>query len=161
MAGGAVTPEFVKSVLDKLRSIGQETGIFAGVDGHEPKSAPVLGQGGIHLALFSGIVTPSGEQSGLNSASIRWQIEGRVYRNAMSEPADDIDPETLGAASTYLTALMGQFTLGGLIRCVDIYGMAGDPLKATPGYIEQDKVVYRAIELEIPLLLNDVYNLAP
>jgi len=140
-------------VMGKLISLGMETGLFTNVNGHEPKSAPQLGDA-VTLALMAGPVTTIAS-SGLKSASMRWQIDGRIFFNAFSEPADDIDPAIINATMTYFQALVGNFTLGGLVRCVDIYGMDGDKLNAQPGYMEQDKKVFRTMDLMIPLLLND------
>lgn len=149
-----------KAIMNKLQSLGQSTGLFDAVLTHEPKSAPNL-DAPPTLALFTGPITPSGEQSGLNAATLRWQVNGRIYRNGFSEPADDLDPDLVDAASLFLAALAGSFTLGGLIRCIDLFGMAGEPLKAEAGYLEADKKIFRCMELEIPLLVNDVWELAP
>lgn len=146
-------------IISKLTSLGQATGLFASVEGHQPNSAPALGDS-LTLGIWAGPITPI-ESSGLNSASIRWEIQGRIYLSAWGEPQDDIDPRITSAAVDLLAVIAGAFTLGGLVRCVDIYGMAGDALAATPGYIEQDKKIYRAMDLRIPLLLNDVWELTP
>lgn len=147
-----------KAILDALASAGQRTGLFDSVLTHEPKSAPQLSAP--VLALFAGVITPV-QSSGLNSASIRWQVNGRVYMNGFAEPADQIDPEVVTATSLYVASLAGAYSLGGLIRCIDFFGMDGEPLKAESGYLEMDKRIYRCMELEIPLLINDVWELAP
>jgi hypothetical protein len=148
-----------KGIFEAMQSMGQETGLFNTVLTHEPKSPPVL-DGRPTLALFAGMVTPI-QSSGLNSVCLRWQVNGRVYMNGFSEPADAIDPEVVSATSLYIAALAGGFTLGGLIRCIDFYGSDGEPLKAESGYLEMDKKIYRCMELEIPLLINDVWELVP
>lgn len=148
------------AIMNKLMSIGQGLGIFDDVLGHEPLSAPGMGEQVI-LCVFAGPMLPVGGQSGLASATMRWQINGRVYVNAMTKPENDMDPRIVESTSLYLEALCAQFTLGGLVRCVDVFGMSGEPLKAESGYITQDKAVYRAMELEIPLIINDVFTLAP
>ena len=146
-----------KAIMQALITMGLETGLFDSVNGHEPKSAPALGNA-CTLALFSGPVTTI-NSSGLASASMRWQIDGRIFLSAFTEPADDIDPAIVNATLVYLRKLAGAFTLGGLVRCVDMFGMDGDKLNATAGYMEQDKKVYRVMDLMIPLLLNDELDL--
>ena len=146
-------------IMDAMTSAASKLGIFDAVLAHEPKSAPNLG-GPPTIALFSGPLTPI-QSSGLNSASVRWQINGRIYRDGFSEPADSVDPELVAAASDYIRSLAAGFTLGGLIRCIDFYGMDGEPLKAESGYLEMDKKIYRCMELEIPLLINDEWELIP
>lgn len=148
-----------KAIMSYLISKGLATGLFANVNGHEPQSAPSI-QGDMTLALIAGPLTTI-ESSGLNSASMRWEITGRIFTSANSKPADDIDPNVVTAAQTYLASLAAAFTLGGLVRCIDIWGMDGDKLSATPGYLEQDKMVFRTMDLMIPLLLNDVMELTP
>lgn len=159
MDGRDVTVD-AKAIMEELRSLGQSTGLFDAVLIHEPKSAPVVSAGVLTLALFSGPMTPI-TSSGLNSVSLRWQVNGRVYRSGLGEPADDIDPEVVNATSLYLAALAGSFTLGGRVRCIDMYGSDGEPLKAESGYLEQDQKIFRCMELEIPLLINDVWELVP
>lgn len=148
-----------KLILEKMASLGQETGLFGNVLMHEPKSAPAIAES-VTLALIAGPLTPI-ESSGLNSASLRWEVTGRIFKSALTEPADEIDPALVTTAQTYYAALCGAFTLGGLVRCIDIWGMDGDKLAATPGYMEQDKFVFRTMDLVIPLLLNDVLELTP
>jgi len=146
------------AILNAMASAGQVTGLFSGVLMHEPKSAPT--GAAPTLALWAGPLTTI-QSSGLNSASLRLQINARIYQNGFAEPADNIDPEVVNAASEYLRSLAGQFTLGGLIRCIDFFGMDGEPVKADSGYLEMDKRIYRCMELEIPLLINDVWELTP
>lgn len=151
--------ELTTAIMQKMQSAAQQTGLFDSVFLHEPKSAPAL-HARPTLALFSGPITTI-ESSGLNSVSLRWQVNGRIYRDGIGEPADEIDPEVVSAASLFIAALAGQFTLGGLVRCIDFYGMGGEPLKAESGYLQIDRSIYRSMELEIPLLINDVWELVP
>jgi hypothetical protein len=145
-----------RGIFNALISHAQGTGVFTNVNGHEPKSAPSLADQ-VNLALFGGPIVPV-QSSGLNSVSVRWQIDGRVFMNAFSEPADDIDPEIAIATATYFAALVGDFTLGGLVRHIDVFGSDGEPMEATPGYMEQDKKVFRVMDLRIPLIINDLWE---
>lgn len=149
-----------KTIMDALVSYGQRCGMFTTVLGHEPKSAPVVDREAVTLALFAGPLEPA-VSSGLTSASIRWEIAGRIYLSAFTEPADDIDPLVTDATVAYLAMLCANYSLGGLIRCVDIFGSDGDKLLATPGYVEQDKKVFRSMDLRIPLIINDVMPEVP
>lgn len=143
-----------KAIFDALTGLGSSTGVFSSVNGVEPTSAPVSGDA-VHLALWSGAIRPA-QSSGLNSASIRWEIQGRIYTNGFKETADD---SAIGiAAVAFLAAISNSYTLGGLVRQVDIFGQEGDGLEATPGYLEQDKKVYRVMDLRIPLIINDVLD---
>lgn len=143
-----------KAIMEKLISYGQRCGMFTTVLGHEPKSAPVVDREAVTLALFSGPIGHA--RSGLASTSLRWEIQGRIYLSAFTEPADDIDPMVTDATVAYMAMLCANYSLGGLIANVDIRGSDGDPLDAVPGYVEQDKKVFRSMDLRIPLIINDV-----
>ena len=144
-----------KAILAKLATIGKASGLFVKVDKFEPRGQP---GNGVTLFLISGPMRPI-TSSGLNNVSVRWQIDGRVYTPLNYEPASELDAVLTAAAAKYLEALCAQFTLGGLVRCVDVFGSDGEPLSATPGYIEQNDKVYRVITLEIPLLINQQWTL--
>ncbi len=140
--------------MNALVGYGQACGMFSTVLGHEPKSAPAVDREAVTLALFAGPVGHA--RSGFASTSLRWEIGGRIYLSAFTEPADDIDPAVADATVNYFATLCANYSLGGLIANVDIRGSDGDPLLATPGYIEQDGKVFRSMELRIPLIINDV-----
>lgn len=144
-----------KAIMSKLATIGQKSGLFVKVSKYEPRGQP---GSKVTLSLISGPMAPI-KSSGLNNASLRWQIDGRVYMPMNYEPAEDLDVILTAAAAKYLEALCGEFTLGGLIRCIDVFGSDGPGLSATPGYIQQGEKLYRVITLEIPLLINQQWTL--
>lgn len=144
-----------KAIMNALLSHGMECGVFSKVNGHEPKSAPSLADQ-VNLALFTNTIRAA--SSGLASVSVRWEVSGRIFMNAFKEPADDLDPAIVSATSVYFSALTGDFSLGGLVRHIDIFGSDGEPLEATPGYMEQDNKVFRVMDLRIPIILNDVWD---
>lgn len=148
-----------KGIFDTLAGLAQASGVFNSVLTHEPKSAPQL-QDQVTLALWASPMRPI-DSSGLASVSMRWDISGRIFYSAFQEPVDEIDSRLMSAAGTYLAALCANFTLGGLVRNVDIFGQEGDRLEAVPGYLEQDKKIFRVVDLRIPLLLNDEYPEVP
>ena len=145
------------AVLGKLASIGQATGLFigGGVKRYEPRGQP---PNGLTLSLISGPMRPI-RSSGLNNASLRWQIDGMIYLPMKVDPPDDIDVRLTKAAAGYLQALCAQFTLGGLVRCIDVFGSDGEELNATPGYLEANDKTYRVERLMIPLLINQKWEL--
>jgi hypothetical protein len=97
--------------------------------------------------------------SGLNSASMRWELNGRIYKADQTQPREDIDPEVISATLSFLGSLTGGFSLGGLIRCVDVFGSDGEGLSGEPGWYEIDDAKYRTMDIRIPLLINDVLDL--
>ena len=144
------------AIMSKLVTIAQASGRFFKVNEFEPRGQP---SNGLTLSLISGPKVPI-QSSGLTKASIRWQIDGRVYSPMRPEPKD-VDAKLTAAAAGYMEALCGQYTLGGLVRCIDVFGSDGEGLNSTPGYLEQDSKLYRVEQIMIPLLINEAWTLTP
>jgi hypothetical protein len=128
------------------------------VFGHEPKAAPsVLGVScGVWI---NDLRTTQG--SGLNSVSMRLELVMRVFRSMLTEPQDNIEPEVLDATDALFLSIVGKFQLGlSSTRYVDILGSDGEPLRAQPGYLDQDGKKFRVMEIFVPIVLNDVYTYA-
>ena len=128
-------------------------GHFDQVNRHEPKNAP----GNKMVAAI--IAGPQGPAigSGLALTTARVEFTIRIYVNMMAQPLDGTDPDLIAATDLVINAYSGDFTLGGTIKAVDLLGMAGAPLGATPGYINQDNVLYRVMDITLPLLVNDAW----
>lgn len=147
-------------LLSGLQTMGQSSGKFEQVMLHEPKSAPSAG--GLTLCFWLDKVVPFAEGSGLASVSMAAVVNGRIYVKFLAEPEDAIDSILAGAADDLMSQLCSGFTLGGLVRNVDIFGESFDRgLELDYGYITQDGTVFRVADLVIPLILNDVYVEAP
>jgi hypothetical protein len=145
------------AILKKLKSMAETVGVFKRVCGYEPRGQP---GNGLTLSLISGPLTTVGS-SGLASASLRWQVDGMVYLPMNKDPPENIDILLTAAARKYLVVLCADFTLGGLVRCIDVHGWEGEKLNATPGYIDANDKLYRVCRLTIPLLINNVLALEP
>jgi hypothetical protein len=128
-----------------------------GVQKYEPRGQP---PNGVSLSLISGSLAAT-TSSGLNTASLRWQVDGMVYLPFHLDPPENIDAILMNAAGGYCEALCAQFTLGGLVRMIDVFGSEGERLSATAGYLEQDKKLYRVNRLIIPLIINSKWTLTP
>ncbi len=128
-------------------------GRFDQVNRHEPKNAP----GNQMVAAI--IAGPQGPAvgSGLATTDARVEFTVRIYVNMMAQPLDGTDPALIAATDLLINAYSGDFTLGGTIKAVDLLGMAGTPLGATPGYINQDSVLYRVMDITLPLLVSDTW----
>ncbi len=144
-------------IYSALQTHALSLGIFADVMGHEPMSAPAFGER-MTLSFWSASIVPI-LSSGLNSASMRWELNGRIYKADQTQPSEDIDPEVVSAALSFLGSLTGGFSLNGLIRCVDVFGSDGAGLSGEPGWYDMDEVTYRTMDIRIPLLINDVLDL--
>lgn len=146
--------EVLGPVTDAVASHAVATGHFQNVNQHEPKHAPGHG---LRAALWVQTYRPA-RKSGLRSTSMRLEFRLRIYQNMLMEPQDAIDPTVLAATDALFAAYSGDFTLGGLIRQVDLLGSDGNPLSATAGYLAIDQKMHRVMDLTIPLVLNDVYE---
>jgi len=147
-------------VLTGLQTFGQSTGRFETVMLHEPKSAPSAG--GLTLCFWLDRTMPFAEGSGLAAVSMAMVVNARIYLKFLAEPEDAIDTAIAEAADALMADLCGGFTLGGLVRNVDIFGESFDKgLELEYGYLTQDGAVFRVAEMVIPMILNDVYTEAP
>jgi hypothetical protein len=102
-------------------------------------------------------VKPASGQSGLIATTALFVVNVRIYQNMIAEPQDMIDPRVMAAVDALMTAYSGDFELGGTVRAVDLLGLAGTPMNAQAGYIQQDNRVYRAVTITLPLIINDVW----
>ncbi|MGH3680775.1 MAG: hypothetical protein ACRDT2_11080 [Natronosporangium sp.] len=143
------------SLFGRVRSHALASGRFARVNQHEPKNAPGHG---LSAALWVDRIDPVAEVSGLAATSARIVFHLRVYSNMLQEPQDAIDPGVLSAVAALMTAYSGDFTLGGLVKQVDLLGQHGISLSARAGYINQDSRLYRVMLLQVPIVINDVFD---
>ncbi|MFI0236326.1 hypothetical protein [Streptomyces sp. NPDC016845] len=147
----------VLGILDGVESHAAASGYFERVNGHEPKSAPTTG--GLTAAVWIDSITPV-LSSGLASTTGRLLVMVRLY-SPLSDPEDAVDRDLMAATSALIGAYCGDFTLGGLVRQVDIRGAHGAALTARAGYLEQDSAVFRVFTISVPLIVNDLWEEAP
>ena len=136
----------------------QSLGLFENVLDHEPVSAP---GSGLIYAVWVADATPVPARSGLDSVSVRLELNGRVSMPADTEPQGDVDVAVLGAAAGLMNTYSGDFELGGTVANVDLLGMHGGALRARFGYTRLDSTTDRVATLTIPLIINDVWTEAP
>jgi hypothetical protein len=144
----------IQGLLDVLVSDALASGRFERVNGHEPKAPP---GNGLTAALWAQEIKPV-PTSGLASTSLLFVAQLRIYQNMLSEPQDAIDPAVFDAADDYMGRVTAGFTLGGLVRSVDLLGIHGAPLSAAAGYITVQQTMYRCLTITLPLIVNDVWD---
>lgn len=144
------------TILNALRSHAASLGVFEHVVGHALTNPPHTG---VAIAFEFGRFRRS-RSSGLAATSGLITYGASIYRPMRTEPQDDIEVEILGAADALMNAYSGDFELGGNVRCVDLLGQESDGLGADGGYAKVGDVPYRAITVNIPLLVNDVFEQA-
>jgi len=78
----------------------------------------------------------------------------QVFSSLLQRPLDGVDPQILAALVTLVNEYSGNFTLGGLVRNVDLFGM-----RAEAGYIPDfEGKPFRVINLTLPLVVNDMFG---
>lgn len=130
------------------------TGLFERVNGHEPRSSP---GSGLSAAVWFAGLDPVAAVSGLAVTSARLLFTVRIYANALVEPQDGLDPSVIAATDALMIAYSGDFTLGGLIKDVDLLGAHGFALSARPGWLDMGEAKYRTVDITLPMILNDVF----
>ena len=81
----------------------------------------------------------------------------RIYTPILTQPPDSIDSNMMNALSALVAAYTDGFTLGALVKQIDLLGQYGTPLSAASGYQDWDNTQYRVITLTIPVVVNDVW----
>jgi len=147
------------AVFNSLVSHVAATGLFRRVNTAEPKSAP--SDSGLTSAIWMDRVLPYGSGSGLQRTTAVTVYMIRIYNNMLEEPTDAIDPAVLAATDTIMTALHGDFELGGNAMAVDIFGMSGVGLSAQAGYINQDNRLFRVMDITVPVIVSDAWTQTP
>jgi hypothetical protein len=145
----------IETIRDVIISHGLASGYYESVSGHEPKSKPPAGLTG---SVLLGDIDPLGEASGLATVSVRLEFIFRTHLNMLTDPQDDIDIDVGEAVNAMFTALVGDFTLGGNVRNIDVFGEHGPKLRARPGYINLSGTLYRVIDLFTPVIVNDAWT---
>jgi len=147
-----------KPIIDAVVSHALTSGHFERVNAHEPTSAPGTG---LSAAVWVDATEPARGTSGLRATTARLTLNVRLYTSMLAEPADAIDPRLMAAHDALMTAYSADFTLGDLVRCVDLLGQSGVPLSSRAGYLQQDSRLLRVITIVLPVLVNDVWEQTP
>lgn len=136
-------------------------GKFAAVNGHEPKHATPKGlTAGAWFDHFAPVLA-----SGLAATTVCtvWSI--RIYtpltgevQAARDRSQDAIDPIMLDAADAVCASFTAHYTLGGLVKGVDVRGAdSGEQLAGAAGYATIDGVLHRILTITVPLIVNDLW----
>lgn len=140
--------------LRKLESLASATGLFERVNRHEPKNAP---GNGLSVGIWLQSINPVPSESGQNATTGRVIFTLRIFRPALMEPLDDIDPDVGHAAGRVMEQLSGDFELGANVKYVDLLGATGTALSLQMGYLTIGNTPYRIGDITIPLVINDIW----
>lgn len=143
------------TVLRRLRDHAKVLGSFEVARIGEFKSAP---PNGLCFAVWSQRLGTSPVGSGLASTNALLRCTARLYMPLSYRPEDDIELKTLDAADGYLGRINGDYTLGGLVRNVDILGEAGDVPTWDYGHVNIDNKLFRIADLNLNVIFNDSWT---
>ncbi len=147
-----------QALTDAVVSYAAATGEFDTVNAHEPKAKP---GNGVTCSVWMEEVSPLGAASGLDAVTGMVVMTMRIQSPFLSQPADQIDPLIMRATSSLMAQFAGGFTMGGLLRDVDLLGQFSQGLRAKAGYVSQDGTVYRCMDISLPTVINDLWGEAP
>ena len=139
------------ALFSALRSHAMTLGLFGRrVAAHAPLSTP--GEG-LSCWITAGPLTPV-TSSGLAAVSIELTVLVHITASMNQKPLDPVDAAVVAAASTLMAAYAGDFTLGGLVREVNIFG----GLKADLSYVLFEDKPFRLAEITLPMIVNDAWT---
>lgn len=140
------------AILSALLTHAKALGAYERARIGEYKAAP--GQG-LSFALWVQAHGSSPRGSGLDATTPLLQVTARQYAPMPTRGDDDTEARMLDAADGYLSRLSGAFTLGGLVRNLDLLAEMGQPMTWQFGYLSIDNTLYRTCDLPVRCVLDD------
>lgn len=143
-----------QAIIDAVASKAMTTARFDQVNTHEAKNGP-----GNQMVCDITIMTgrAAALASSLNTVSVILTLSVEVYCSMLQDPQDTIDTQINDSVDDLLALFVGGFTLGGLIRNVDILGAHGDALSWAFGHKDLSRQLVRAAQIILPLVINDAW----
>lgn len=139
------------ALVDRAASWAGKTGAFGAVGTEEPMTPPVGSN--IVTGLWHQSMQPA-RSSGLAAVSFRVTLMMRALIRANVTGRDKIMRR---ATDAFMLALLGDLSLDGACRTVDVFGSEGQQLSATTGYVMAADVPLRSTTITIPVIVNDLY----
>jgi hypothetical protein len=147
----------ITGILNAMVSHALSIGYFDQVNQHESKQSAF---DGLTCQIWIEQINPV-RTSGLSTTSIRIQFEVRLYNGTMSQPYDDTDSDLAEALDALMRDYIGDFTLGGLVRHVDVFGAYGPGVSVRTGFMNQDGKEFRVFSVNVPVIVDDLWDQAP
>ena len=156
----------IRDILDTIVSYVLASGYFDSVNQYEPAQVPGHG---LHSAVWVDSIMPLAKHSGLTLTTTRVEINQCIYSSMEQEPPEDIESVMAEIVDAMIATYSGDIQLGGNVKCIDLLGMAGQPLGAQAGYINtpgyanrtgarnQVGTDVRVMNITIPVIVNDVW----
>lgn len=141
---------------DALKTHAAASGIYEAVSGHA-----VLAAHGPGLAWWCYVdkITPYAAGSGLDTVSVCVVYKVMTTLNDSTiEPQDAVDPLVANGSARLFGRYLSNFTLGGLVRNVDVFGAAGTRADNVAGWMMLDGARYRTMIITLPLIVNNLWD---
>ena len=148
----------VTGLFQAVTDVARTTGAFQRVNGHEPKNAPGTQ---LSCSIWLSGIAPASKVSGMTRVSGVVTFTARITKSILGANVmedDSIEIQVATAICQLMAAYSGGFTLGGTVFAIDLLGMAGSPLSAKALYFEQDGKFFRGSEMEIPVIISDLWT---
>lgn len=139
-------------VLQALRDVAGRLGCFEKVRLGEWKSQP---PNGCVFAVWANDFGSATDGHGLATTTPLLQATARIYVPGIGKDEETWELKIVNAADLYLAALNAGFTLGGLVRNVDLLGAEGERLHWRFGHVVIDAKVSRTADLQINAVFTD------
>lgn len=143
------------AILDAVESHAAASGYFDKTRGGEPLGSPGAG---LTFAVWVDSILPHPAGSGMRSTTGRIEFAVRLYHPVDSRSPDRIDPAMIAATDALIRAYSGDYTLGGLVKAIDLLGMSGTSLRAQSGYVDYAGAEYRVMTITLPILVDDLWS---
>ena len=143
----------IKNTLHAVETYVQNLGLFSTVQIGEPKQA--VGQG-LHAAIYMQSVSIIMIYVGGETRESHI-VQLRVYKDMLAEntdPQNNLESELASVVSKLMENLLGDTDLESSIMSIDAGGMDGGSMTATDGYLTLGGVMYRVVDINIPLIVN-------
>lgn len=147
-----------QAIVDAVVSHALASGLFERVNAYEPKSPP---GSGLTAAVWAESMIPSPKNSGLAATTLVVTLKVQLYL-PLGDPQAAIDPAMMNAVDVLCAAYSGDFTLGGLVREVDLLGHTGGTgLSARAGHVSISQRNLRVYEINLPVVIDNLWTQAP
>ena len=141
----------IRPTLQEIQSYLAASGEFVTVELGEPEA--VARGDGLTAAIWV-----SGTRIALTTLTKVTKVYDaniRVYRDMLGEPTEGIEIGLAKVVQDIASDLLGDYDLGATVRDIDACGQYGTPLRAEWGHDVVAGVVFRVVDMTIPIVVND------
>src|SRR3990167_935968 len=139
----------IKSTLKRLQSLSAALGGIKNVLIGEPKQPPPDLSTAIWMNNSRIVAIMAGGDTGEGH-----MVTGRFYKDMLGEPTEGIELGLADAAARLAEDWLGDYDLGGTIRCIDAGGIYGQGVTTTWGYVDVSGKMHRVVDIDIPMIVD-------